>query len=284
MPYTDSDGIEIFYEVIGEPGHPVIVLISGTGAQLVSWQPEFMHLLVAEGFRVVRFDNRDTGYSQRFGGPSDIDGGYDLPDMAGDVMRVLDHLGVPAAHVVGHSMGGIIAQVTVLEHPHRVLSLGLLSTIPGHDPRYILHGDPVMAPPVRHSREHIVAEALEYAAPVPGRRYQLDRDWMGWAAGEAYDRGYAPEGMLRQWSALIRATERLELLRGVAVPTLVFHGRDDEALHWCSAVDIAGAIDDSELQVHAGMRHHIARELWPELVAGIVRAARRGEERTHTSR
>ena len=278
MPHANTDGTQIYYEAVGEPADPVIVLVSGGGAQMISWRPEFMALLVAEGFRAVRFDNRDTGLSQRFGGPEDIDGGYGLSDMAGDVLRVLDHLGVASAHIVGHSMGGMIAQMAAIEHPDRVLSLGLLSTIPGRDPRYVLHEAPVMEVPQRYSREEVVAATAEYAQPVAGRRYQLDLDWLVWASGEAYDRGYAPDGFVRQWAALYRAPERLELLRAVTVPTLVLHGRDDDVLHWSSAVDIAEAIPGSELQVHPDMGHLIPRELWPTLIEGIVRTARRGEE------
>ena len=277
MPHTDTDDTAIFYEVVGGAADPVVVLVSGGGAQLLSWRPEFLDLLVAEGFRVVRMDNRDTGLSARFGGAEDVDGGYTVSDMADDVMRVLDHLGVPAAHVVGHSMGGIIAQTAALDHPDRILSLGLISTIPGRDERYILHPAPDLGVPQRYTREQVVEGTREYARPVPGARYPLDQEWLVWAAGEAYDRGYAPDGFTRQWAALYRAPERLERLRGVTVPALVLHGRDDDVLHWSAAVDIAQAMPRAELQVHPGMGHLIPRELWPELVAGIVRAARAGE-------
>lgn len=274
MPHTTGDEIEIFYEVAGNPDDPVIVLISGGGAQLISWHDDLIALLVEQGFRVVRFDNRDTGLSHRFGGEQDVDGGYDLADMGDDVVRVLDDLGVDAAHLVGHSMGGMIAQMTALDHPERVLSLGLLSTIPGQDPRYILHESPVIAVPERYPLEALVGFAIEYAR-ADATHYDPQVQWHEAAAIEAFERGYAPEGFTRQWSALLRAPERLERLRGVTVPTLVFHGRDDGVLHWCSAVDIAEAMPDAELQVHPRMGHLIPWELWPELVAGIVRTARR---------
>ena len=280
MPHTKTDEIEIYYDVVGNENDPVIVLIAGGGAQLIAWRPEFCALLVAEGFRVVRMDNRDVGLSHRFGGAEDIDGGYELGDMADDILRVLDDLGVEAAHLVGHSMGGMMAQMTAIEHPERVRSLGLLSTIPGQDPRYVLHDDRPewQVVPERYPREVIVAAVTEFAAPVAGKRYNDDQEWSAWAAGEAFDRGYAPEGMSRQWAALLRAPERLDRLRAVAVPTLVFHGRDDELLHWVSAVDIAEAIANAELQVHPDMGHLIPTELWPALASGIVRAAKRGEE------
>lgn len=281
MPHTSTDSVAIHYEVAGAAEDPVVVLISGGGAQMISWHEDLIARVVAEGFRVVRFDNRDTGLSQRFGGEHDIDGGYDLVDMGDDVVRVLDDLGVPAAHLVGHSMGGMIAQMTVLEHPERVRSLGLLSTIPGRDARYVLHELPVMEVPPRLPLDVLIAGAVEYARADGTGRFDPQLEWHEQKAVQAYERGYAPDGFMRQWSALLRAPERLERLRGVTVPAFVFHGRDDRVLHWCSAVDIAEAIPDSELQIHPGMGHLIPWELWPELVAGVVRAARRGEELAH---
>ncbi|WEK60738.1 MAG: alpha/beta hydrolase [Candidatus Microbacterium colombiense] len=278
MPYTQGDSIAIYYEVVGAPADPVVVLISGGGAQLLSWHDDLVARLVAEGLRVVRFDNRDTGLSQRFGGDSDVDGGYGLGDMGDDVIRVLDDLGVTSAHLVGHSMGGMMAQMVAIRQPERVRSLGLLSTIPGRDPRYVLHAAPVIAVPPRFTREETIGFAAQYALADAPDRYDPQVAWHQRKAAEAYDRGYFPDGFVRQWSALMRAPERLEQLKDIAVPTLVFHGRADPVLHWCSAVDIAEAMPAAELQIHPDMGHLIPHELWPELVAGIVRTARRGEE------
>ncbi|KNY04074.1 alpha/beta fold hydrolase [Microbacterium sp. GCS4] len=280
MPYTETADVRLYYEVFGSEHDPVLVLVSGGGAQLLSWDEEFIRLLTAGGLRVVRFDNRDTGLSQLFGGDDEVDGGYDLIDLAEDVLRVLDELGVDSAHVAGHSMGGMMAQVLAIEHPERVRSLGLLSTIPGQSRRYVLHGErPELAePPVRVTREQAVAfAAAAVQAGGPGR-YDPQVEWHVRAAGEAYDRGYHPAGFSRQWAALRRAPERLEALGRVRVPTLVFHGRDDDVLHWASAVDIAEAIPDSELQVHPDMGHLIPHELWPDLAAALLRTAARGEE------
>lgn len=277
MPYTDDADVRLYYEVFGDAGAPVLVLVSGGGAQLLSWDERFIALLTAGGLRVVRFDNRDTGLSQRFGGPDDVDGGYDLSDMAEDVLRILDDLGVAAAHVAGHSMGGMMAQMLAITHPERVLSLGLLSTIPGQSPRYVLHGErpELSAPPERVSREQAVEFAGAYAESTRLGAYDPQVDWHRAAAGAAYDRGYFPEGFSRQWAALRRAPERLESLKQVRVPTLVFHGRDDDVLHWASAVDIAEAVPGAELQVHAEVGHLIPHELWPDLAAALLRTAAR---------
>lgn len=279
MPYTDVDDISIYYEAFGREDDPLVVLISGGGAQLLSWRPEFIEQIVAEGFRVVRFDNRDTGFSPRFGGVDDLDGGYDLIDLADDVVRILDTLGVPAAHLVGHSMGGMMAQMVAIHHPERVRSLGLLSTIPGQSDRWVLHGPrpELQQPPVRYPRDVLVEGSGAFAAAAGSERHPLDVEWMRWAAGEAFDRGDAPEGFSRQWAALLRAPERLDDLRRVTVPALLFHGRDDDVCGWLAAVDTAEAMPQAELQVHPGMGHLIPPSLHAELVDGIVRTARHGE-------
>ena len=279
MPYTDSADVRLYFEVFGDEEAPVLVLVSGGGAQLLSWDERFIRMLTAGGLRVVRFDNRDTGLSARFGGEDDLDGGYDLSDMADDVLRVLDALGVDAAHVAGHSMGGMMAQMLAIRHPERVRSLGLLSTIPGQSPRYVLHGErpELSAPPTRVTREQAVEFAGIYAESTRLGAYDPQVEWHRAAAGEAYDRGYFPEGFSRQWAALRRAPERLEALKHVTVPTLVFHGREDDVLHWASAVDIAEAIPGAELQVHADVGHLIPHELWPDLAAALLRTARRAE-------
>lgn len=275
MPLASSDGVDIHYEIAGDPAHPLIVLVSGGGAQLISWDDRLVGLLVAEGFRVARFDNRDTGLSTMFGGPQATDGGYGVEEMADDVVRVMDAVGASAAHVVGHSMGGIIGQRLVLDHPERVLSLGLLSTIPGRGD-WVLHDDPVIAPPPRFELAQLLDFAEAYAREdAPGSPFDPQVAWHREKAREAFERGYFPEGFVRQWSALLRATDRLDALRGLAVPTFVFHGREDPVLHWSAAVALAEALPHAELQVHAGMGHLIPWELWPELVAGIVRTARR---------
>ncbi|WP_285137367.1 alpha/beta fold hydrolase [Microbacterium sp. lyk4-40-TSB-66] len=282
MPHTPDHAI--FYDTAGDAADPTVVLIAGGGAQLIAWHVDLVAALVGRGLHVVRMDNRDVGLSARFGGPDDIDGGYGLEEMGDDVIRVLDDLGVEAGHLVGHSMGGMMAQMVAIRHPARVRSLGLLSTIPGRDPRYILHDErpELMRQPVRYTREDVRAGAAGFAASTAGQRYPLDVEWNAWAAVEAFDRGYAPEGFSRQWSALLRAPERLDALRAVDVPALVFHGRDDDVLHWSAAVDMAEALTHAELQVHSGMGHYIVPELWPELVAGLTRTVAAGEARGHS--
>lgn len=279
MPHTSTDDVAIYYEVAGDPGDPPVVLISGGGAQLLSWHEDLVALFIAEGLRVVRFDNRDTGLSPRFGGEDDLDGGYGMEEMAQDVVRILDDLGAASATLVGHSMGGIIAQVALLEHPDRVRGAALVSTIPGRDPRFVLHDPPVFEVPRRYGRDEVGQFGVDYAHADSTGRFPVDEEWHRRRAVEAWDRGYAPEGFLRQWSALYRAPERLERLRGLEVPVFVMHGRDDAVLHWSAGVAIAEAMPHAELQIHPGMGHLIPRELWPDLVAAVVRLVHRGADR-----
>ena len=281
MPYTDSAEARLYYEEFGRADDPALVLVSGGGAQLLSWDEEFISHLTDGGLRVVRFDNRDTGLSQRFGGEDDLDGGYGLADMGDDIVRVLDAIGVDSAHIAGHSMGGMMAQMVAIRTPERVRSLGLLSTIPGQSSRYVLHGDrpELREAPIRVTREQAVGFAAAAVGQAPRGRYDPQVAWHIAKAGEAYDRGYSPEGYARQWAALRRAPERLDDLRAVRVPALVLHGRDDDVLHWHAALDIAEAIAGSELQVQPDMGHLIPHELWPDLARALLRTAARAEER-----
>lgn len=280
MPYTVSTGTRLYYEVFGAAGDPLLVLVSGTGAQLIGWDERLIGMLTAGGLRVVRFDNRDTGLSERFGGEDDVDGGYGLEDLADDIVRILDDLGVDSAHIAGHSMGGMIAQLLAIRTPGRVRSLTLISSTPGTSRRYVLHDDPaeLLEPPVRLTREQAVSLTEAMIAAAPRTRFDPQLAWHREKAGEAYDRGYAPEGYHRQWAAMRRAPERLKDLRSVTVPALVFHGRSDDVLHWNAAVDIAEAIEGAELQIHPEMGHLIPHELWSELASAMLRTAMRAED------
>lgn len=275
MPYTDSDEVAIYYETTGDPSGEPLVLISGTGGQMIGWRPEFCALLAEAGFFVIRLDNRDTGLSQRFGGVEDLDGGYELSDLALDVLRVLDAVGVERAHLFGHSMGGMVAQILALDHAERVKTMALLGTLPEPRDSWVLHDMPVFEPPVRLSREEAIRLGTQLGRPPRPTPYDWDEAWHAEAAAEAYDRGYTPEGALRQWSAMLRTPDRLARLQEVTVPTLVMHGRDDDALHWSAGVAIAEAIPDAELIVYAHLDHGRPKALWPDFVNALVRLAAR---------
>lgn len=276
MPHTASDGVSIYYDTTGTPGDEPLMLVEGFGQQSIWSRDEFVGMLAAESFYVIRMDNRDTGMSQKFGGPDDLDGGYELADMALDVLRVQDAVGISSAHVVGKSMGGMIAQMIALEHPERLRSMTLVFSLPGQDPRYM--GEPI-APPTepapRLTREQYIPEGVAFQRSIHAGSYEFDEDWVLERAGLFYDRGYSPDGQQRQWHALLRAPERLERLRSVRTPTLLIHGRDDPVVSWVASADMAEAIPDAEFHLYPGMAHEMHRELWPSYVAEIVRVAQR---------
>ena len=279
---TTSAGIALYYETAGDSGARPLVLIHGSGAQLISWHDDFVALLAEAGFFVIRHDNRDVGLSQMTAGPDDVEAHYDLADMADDVIALLDHLAIDRATVVGMSMGGFIAQLVAIRAPERVASLGLMSTSPSSEQEFLVgdHGDgsPVTTPPEHRDRDDYIASFVE------GERYHQSPGFEFDAAGAAalaaryFDRGYRPDGPVRQWNALVRGPlERREWLRAVTAPTVIIHGRADRSLHWRAALTMAELIAHSELHLYDGMGHDVPRPLWPQFVDAFARSARRAE-------
>lgn len=282
MPTAPTPNGHIYYETHGSPGGMPLVLLEGGGAQLVGWPQVLLEELIDAGFWVITPDNRDVGLSTMFGGPYDLDGGYELSDMANDSLAVLGHLGLESAHLAGRSMGGILAQITAISHPERVRSLGLFYSIPNQSRRYVLHGDMphLLQQPVRLSKDELVEGAV---AAIYAKAPHADPWWEQETRrylSAAYNRNYAPEGFCRQWAALKRATEdRLSGLAEVTVPTAVLHGEDDDHLHWHAALDIFETMPDAELHVYPGMGHWFHPSLHTDYVAALLRVALRGEQR-----
>lgn len=287
MPVTTVDDVRIHFETLGDEGAEPLVLIGGGATQLIDWRDDFCALLVAEGFRVIRFDHRDTGLSQRFGGGVDaVDGGYSVSEAAEDVLRVLDTLGIESAHLAGHSMGGIMAQYLAIDHPARVRSMAILSAIPGLDPAYLAPSEiaagaaePVPFPAL--AREEAIEQFVAYQRSMHVTAYDFDEDDEREHAARQIDRGYEPNGFQRHGAALLRAEDRLERLRAVTVPTTVVHGRLDPQLRPLAAELTAEAIPGAELHIIEGMGHRLERDLWPDYVAIIAGNARRAEGASH---
>jgi pimeloyl-ACP methyl ester carboxylesterase len=280
MPVTTVDDIHIHFESLGDAAAEPLVLIGGGATQLIDWRDEFCALLVAEGFRVIRFDHRDTGLSQRFGGIDAVDGGYSVAEAAEDVLRVLDTLGVSSAHLAGHSMGGIMAQYLAIDHPARVRSLAILSSIPGLDPAYLAAAEvalgtaeprPVPALPRAEAIEQFVA----FQRSMHVTDHDFDEDDERKHAARQIDRGYEPNAFQRHGAALLRAGDRLERLRSVAVPTTVIHGRLDPQIRPLAAELTAEVVPGAELHIIEGMGHRLERALWPDYVAMISANAHR---------
>lgn len=283
MPRVASNGIELEYESLGPEQGPVILLIMGLGCQLIHWPDSLCAALAAGGYRVIRFDNRDAGLSTRFeeaGLPRLLRAGiaarlrlpvrapYSLDDLASDALGLLDALGVAEAHVVGLSMGGMIAQLLAARQPQRVLSLTLWMTGSGHpglpQPSLALQMRMIRRPDGR-DREARVRHGVQtwqligspaYPTPEPLLRAQVER---------YVDRAYYPRGTARQTAAILAARSRRALLRGLRMPTQVIHGEDDPLVPVGAAHDLARHIPGAKLHLIPGMGHDIPEPLVPAL-------------------
>ncbi|XVQ84221.1 alpha/beta fold hydrolase [Microbispora siamensis] len=274
-----ANGIEICYEVFGEPGGRPVVLIMGLGAQMISWPEELIGLLVESGHRVVRFDNRDAGLSTHFT-PADDSApapSYTLDDMADDTVGLMDVLGWESAHVVGASMGGMIAQALAIRHPARVRTLTSIMSTPG--PRVGRATEAamtaLMAPPAR-DRDEAIARAVATARVVGSPGYEMDVERVTRVAVEAYDRGFDPAGTARQFTAIRISGDRTEGLRGLSVPALVIHGEDDPLVTPEGGTATADAIPGAKLLTFPGMGHDLPRPLWPVIAEAIAELTGRG--------
>lgn len=274
-----AGGSLVEYDVMGpeRDGTP-FVLIEGLGAHYLGWRDEFCQPLVDRGHPVIRLDNRDAGLSQAYPGAA-----YVVADMADDVRGLIDMLGLDRVHVVGQSMGGMIAQELVIRHPSVVASLALFYTAPSMDYLVPSSRDPdvIRDRPNPTTRaewvEQYVLDESECASPS----FAFDADWKRVLAGRMWDRsGIDKEGTLRQRRAIERSRDRLPYLRRVDTPTVVFHGTADALVAVEGGRAIAEAIDGSLLHVYEGMNHELPRELWPEFIAEIVDNADRSTSRS----
>lgn len=275
MPMADVNGVTLCYEVHGRRGDPTIVLIRGLGTQLIEWPPALVTGLATAGFEVVVFDNRDAGLSGEIE-PLAGNAPYRLEDMANDVVGLLDHLHVERAHILGISMGGMIAQHVAIAHPRRTRSLiSVMSST----------GNPDLPLPSPGMRARLVESAATPEALIvlnaanraafgsPAYPESLAERMV--AARAAYERSYRPDGVARQMQAVIADGSRVDRLRRLSVPTLVIHGADDPLIPVAAGRDTAAAIAGARLEIIAGMGHNIPGALAPR-IAGIVVAFVRG--------
>jgi pimeloyl-ACP methyl ester carboxylesterase len=285
-----ANGIEIAYETSGPDDGRPLLLIMGLGAQMLVWHPDFVGTLVERGFRVVRFDNRDVGLSTHLHDSPVPDlmaalmtgdtssAAYTFDDMADDAAGLLDGLGIDSAHVVGVSLGGMIAQVLAGRHPARVRSLTSMSSTPAPalaDPAP--HALAALSAPPATSREGAVTRMVEVSRVVGSPGYPLDEAWLTELAGMMYDRGADPMGVARQTMASYASGDRTEAVRALTVPTLVIHGEDDPLIKVTAGRATAELIEDAELLVIPGMGHDLPRPLWPQIADAITALADRAE-------
>ncbi|MEU7856564.1 alpha/beta hydrolase [Nonomuraea sp. NPDC049141] len=271
-----ANGIQIAYETFGSSDGRPLLLIMGLGAQLIHWDDELCELLAEQGHHVVRFDNRDAGLSTHLhdeGVPAlGTSSSYLLDDMADDAAGLMDALGWTAAHVVGASMGGMIAQTLAIRHPERVLTLTSIMSTPGPDvaPPTPEASAVLLAPPAA-DRAGVLAQALATWSVIGSPGFDLDRERIVRMSGQAYDRSFDPPGTTRQLAAILASGDRTEQLGTVGVPTLVIHGEADRLVPVAGGLATAAAIPGARLLTFPGMGHDLPKPLWPEIVDAITK-------------
>ena len=288
-------GIELDYESRGDAGAPAILLIMGLGMPGIAWPDPIIDGLVAAGFRVIRFDNRDCGHSSKVAGgrPPDlrmaivrallrrrVTAPYTLDDMAADAVGLLDALGIARAHLVGVSMGGMIAQNVAALHPQRVASLTSIMSSTGNPSVRVTMGKPralraILSRPASTSDADVLVEHFARVFGVIGSPgFAVDADLLRHNLRRIVDRGVHPAGTARQLLAILASGDRRPLLHRIVAPTLVVHGSDDPLVPVAGGRDTALHIRGSRLEIIGGMGHDLPPAVQPLLVERIVEHCR----------
>jgi pimeloyl-ACP methyl ester carboxylesterase len=283
-----ANGIELCYQEIGDPEGEPLLLIMGLATQMVAWDEGFCRMLAERGFRVIRFDNRDIGRStilREAGVPSTVDwftgrrstAAYLLSDMGEDAFGLMEHLEIGSAHLVGASMGGMIAQTMAIEQPERVRSLLSMMSTTGNrrvgSPSLRSWG--LLFAKFPRGREEYVARAVRSLKVIGSRSYAMDQDRVEQLASQMYDRGHSTAGIIRQMHAISASGDRTAALRELDVPTTVLHGSVDPLARPAAGRATAEAIPGARLRVIDGMGHDLPEELWPLFVEEITALAER---------
>ena len=294
MSCVSANGLTLEYEALGRPGDPVIVLIMGLGVQMILWPDAFCELLAAQGFRVVRFDNRDVGLSTAFDhlGTPNVAGiaaryfmrlpirsaPYLIDDMARDTACLLDELGIGRAHVVGASMGGMIAQNLAAGHPEKVLTLtSMMSTTGSRSlplPRARALGALMQAPAKKGDIEGGTRRLMNVLRAIGSRTYPADEQDLCAFCERHVRRAQSPGGQLRQAVAIAASGDRTEVVKRIRVPTLVIHGDEDPLLRPACGVETARVIREAggqaRLEIVKGMGHDLPVPLQARLAELIA--------------
>ena len=283
-----SGDLDIVYEDFGNEDDPAVLLIMGLGAQLVLWRKDFCEKLVNQGLRVIRFDNRDVGLSSKLPGAHSgapliprmarslvgvkSRAAYTLEDMADDAAALLDHLGLERAHVVGGSMGGMIAQVFAARHAARTRSLGVIfssnnrALLPPPGPRQLLA---LLQKPADTSRDAVIANTIRMTRIIGSPGFPVPEDKARADAIESYERCYCPAGVGRQFAAILGSGSLLPYNRQTSVPTVVIHGKADKLMRPSGGRAIARAIPGARLVLFDGMGHELPEPLWDDIIGEL---------------
>jgi pimeloyl-ACP methyl ester carboxylesterase len=282
-------GITLCYETFGEESAPPLLLIQGLGMQMVGWPEEFCERLAATGFYVVRFDNRDTGRSTHLPGRPPTPGQllrrridpvlYTLSDMAEDAVGLLRELGLAPAHVVGVSMGGMIAQMVAAEHPSSVRSLVSIMSTTGSrwkgQPAFRIYRFLLRRAPA--DRDRFIERTSKLFAVIGSQGLPQDTERIREIAARSYDRGLDPAATGRQLGAIIASGDRTSQLRTISAPTLVIHGSKDRMVNRSGGVATARAIPGARMVTIEGMGHDLPEAAWSQLLDAISEHARAAE-------
>ena len=289
MPIAAANGVDLAYDEVGDPKAPTILLIMGLGTQMIAWPEAFCEALAQRGFRVVRFDNRDIGLSTKFETAAPIDvvaafaraaagqpvgAPYTLNDMAADAIGLMDTLGIARAHIVGASMGGMIAQIIAARYPDRTRSLVSIMSSSGNPG--LPQGRPeavaaLLAPrPNAGDREAIIAHGVQVYRAIGSPGFPTPDAALRAKVERAADRSYYPAGVGRQLLAVLASGSRVDLLKEIRVPSLVLHGADDPLVPAEAGIDTARHISGAALQIIPGMGHDLADGLIPILTGAIA--------------
>ncbi len=286
-----ANGIEIAYQEVGEESGEPLLLIMGLATQMLAWDEEFCALLAARGFRVVRFDNRDIGRSTKLGSagvPKRTDmllgrrrtAPYLLRDMAEDTTGLMDHLGIESAHLVGASMGGMIAQTVAIRYPERVRSLVSMMSSTGNRwlgmPTWKAFSTLLSRPGA--GREAAIERSVKTFKTIGSPGYPMDEGRFRELAAASYERSNSRAGIARQLHAITASGDRTAALERLRLPATVLHGDSDPLIRPVAGRATARAIRDSRLRIFEGMGHDLPPELWPEFADEIEAVAARADQ------
>jgi pimeloyl-ACP methyl ester carboxylesterase len=286
---TAEDDLEIHYEDMGDPSDPPVLLIMGLGAQLLLWRKGFCEQLVNQGYRVIRYDNRDVGLSSKLHGRR-VGGSlipalarsfiglpspsvYTLEHMADDAAALLDHLGIDRAHVVGASMGGMIAQIFAARFPQRTAGLGIIfssnnsALLPPPAPKALLAL--IKGPSPDSPREVIVENSVRVSKIIGSPGYPTPEEKLRAEAIEGYERSHYPQGIARHFGAVLGSGSLRRFDRQIKAPTVVIHGRADILMRPSGGRAIASAIPNARLVLFDGMAHDLPEALWDDIIGEL---------------
>lgn len=295
MPRAQANGIELEYDVAGPEGGEPLLLIMGLGAQMTRWPSAFVDKLAAKGLRVIRYDNRDIGLSSKLDGTPDFpalfkalgegrkpDVPYLLDDMARDAVGLMDALEIERAHIVGASLGGMVAQLVAADHPERTLSLTSIMSTSGN--RDLPPAKPeAMAvlndrgPDPLTDFEAYLDHAVKGAVVVGSPGFPPDLEETRLRIKNDFNRSYSPAGFQRQYAAAAASPDRRPKLANIKAPTVVIHGAEDPLVPLAGGQDTAASIPGAELVVIDGMGHDFPPALFDTIVDGIMKAVTRAQ-------